>query len=131
MDILAETHLRLSQGGQTVEAKVLVKKDAPNPLLLDTDLQSRLVFELVMISPQARVDLLSGSLMVQVGEVFKEPDKSTGQPGQLHQPITDSSSRTGGGMVPVGDVIGDPIISLNQSPIYRCRLGVEWFRWGM
>ena len=60
-----------------------------------------------MISPQARVNLLSDSPMVQVGEVFKKPDKSTGQPGQLHQPITDSSSRTGGGMVQVGEVMGE------------------------
>ena len=106
LDILVETHLRLSQGGQTVEAPVLVRKDAPNPLLLGTDLQSQLGFALVMISPQARVDLLSGSPMVQVGEVFKEPDKSTDQSDHQPPPTTNSSSRTGGGMVQVGEVMG-------------------------
>ena len=102
LDILAETHLRLSQGGQTVEAPVLVQKDAPNPLLLGTDLQFRLGFALVMISPQARVDLLSGSPMVQVGGCLRN------QTNQLVSLVS----------------------FINRSPIHRLGPGVEWFKWG-
>ena len=48
VDIMAQIRVVLSQGGHRVEAVVFVQKDAPNELLLGTDVQPQLGFSLVM-----------------------------------------------------------------------------------
>ena len=46
LSLIAQTELTLSQGDREVQAVVLVQKDAPNDLLLGTDLQPQLGFTL-------------------------------------------------------------------------------------
>ena len=48
LSLIAQIELTLSQGDRQVQAVVLVQKDAPNDLLLGTDLQPRLGFTLSM-----------------------------------------------------------------------------------
>lgn len=82
--ILVETTLQLSQGGQTVDAPVLVQKNASNPLLLGTDQQQKLGFMLVIAGRQNRVDSLAGS---RVDQRPMEMDK----PGGLGPKKSDNS----------------------------------------
>ena len=47
-DILGRIHVNLSRGGRQVRANVFVQKDAPNSLLLGTDVQPYLGFSLIV-----------------------------------------------------------------------------------
>ena len=83
LDILSQIPLRLSQGEQTVEGVVLVQKDAPNDLLLGTDLQSKLGFALLMDTAEQRVDLLGqrGPLSTHSGATSETQSGATPQTG--------------------------------------------------
>ena len=60
LDMVSQTHLRLSQGSRALDTTVLVQKGAPNELLVGTDVQSKLGFALVMETAEGGVDLLTG-----------------------------------------------------------------------
>ena len=63
LDFMARIELSLSQGGRQIETVVLVKKDAPNDLLIGTDVQSRFGFSLLMKKSDGSIaDLLSGEV---------------------------------------------------------------------
>ena len=92
MDIIAQIKVSLSQGNRHVDTVVLVQKDAPNNLLLGTDIQPHLVFALMMERPDGKkTDLLSGQ-----GEVlYKSPKmlslpKSAGHCVETPTPVLES-----------------------------------------
>ena len=58
LDVLSQIPLQLSQGDRVVKGVVLVQQDAPNDLLLGTDLQTPLGFALMMETVGSPVDLL-------------------------------------------------------------------------
>ena len=61
LDMMPQVCLKLSHGNQTLEATVLVQDNAPNTLLLGTDLQSKLGFALVADTGTKLTDLLTGT----------------------------------------------------------------------
>ena len=62
LDIVAQLPVTLSQGSDQVGAVVLVQKDAPNDLLIGTDIQPLLGFTLIMRKAGAvSTDLLTAS----------------------------------------------------------------------
>ena len=68
LDFMAQVELSLSRGDRETKRTVLVRKDAPNDLLIGTDVQPELGFSLVVTDPNGRVkDLLDG------GEVTASP----------------------------------------------------------
>ena len=60
LKVTAQVCLRLTYGWRTVEANVLVLREAPNDLLLGTDVQPQLGFSVVADSAEKLTDLLTG-----------------------------------------------------------------------
>ena len=58
LNLIAQTPLQLSCGDRTVDATVLIQKEAPNQLLLGTDVLGDLGFSLVGETPGGKINLL-------------------------------------------------------------------------
>ena len=85
LDILAQTQLTLSKGDRRAKANVFVQKDAPNELLLGTDVQPLLGFSLMVAGKDGKVaDLLSSSESSQRdSRTHSEPPSESSQRDSL------------------------------------------------
>ena len=59
-NIIAQTSLQLSYGDRSINTPVLIRKGAPNPLLLGTNVLSNLGFTLMAGTREGIADLLTG-----------------------------------------------------------------------
>ena len=98
LDIMAQIELSLTQGGRCVDAVVLIQKDAPNNLLLGTDVQPRLGFCLVMKNADGEmVDLLRCREENLTGAAGLKPGELTTSPSDVVPNVTEEMQPTEAG----------------------------------
>ena len=90
LDVLAQVYVTLSQGNRHVNARVFVQKNAPNELLIGTDVQACLGFSLNVTREDGKIeDLLDGqgTVVTRNGQRDLEEPSPTRQPGPGPAPL--------------------------------------------